>query len=157
LFDFVATLDVGPYLCVEHALEFREKVCGGEEKILNYCENIVHDAGQRVAGMFGTEVLDNEENTLTKCAFANVRLPLKIGIGKGEIPAEDAGTLERWMIFHLVKEYDTYAPVFVHANSFFMRFCGQIYLDIDDYKRGAQAVLELCWRAQVGEYVNELS
>ncbi len=36
LFEFVATLDSGPYFCIEEALRFRKEVCGGEEVIMQH-------------------------------------------------------------------------------------------------------------------------
>ena len=37
LFQFLATLDVSPYLYIEEASKFRREVCGGEMKIMKYC------------------------------------------------------------------------------------------------------------------------
>lgn len=82
-------------------------MCGGEEKIMEYCRQISDEAGKRAAEMFGTEVMDNAESTLTACAFSNVRLPLKMGTSEGEVAEEDAVKVVRWMADHLVHEYDT--------------------------------------------------
>lgn len=76
LFAFVATIDPTPYLCIPEALRFRQVVCGGEERIRQYCENIAQIGGQRVAQILGTEVMQNSTHTLTNCSFVNVRLPL---------------------------------------------------------------------------------
>lgn len=76
LFAFVATIDPTPYLCIPEALRFRQVVCGGEERIRKYCEDIAQIGGQRVAQILGTEVMQNSTHTLTNCSFVNVRLPL---------------------------------------------------------------------------------
>lgn len=76
LFAFVATVDATPYLCVPEALRFRQVVCGGEESIRQYCQDIAQIGGRRVAQILGTEVMQNSTLTLTNCSFVNVRLPL---------------------------------------------------------------------------------
>lgn len=89
LFEFVGTLDVSPYFCIEEALKFRREVCGGEEKIMKYCEEISSEAGRLAVKILGTDVMQNDTESLTKCAFANVRLPLEIGDGQGQIQEKD--------------------------------------------------------------------
>ncbi len=76
LFAFVATVDTTPYLCVPAALQFRAEVCGGEERIRQYCQDITRKGGQRIAEILASEVMDNKTRTLTECCFTNVRLPL---------------------------------------------------------------------------------
>lgn len=76
LFAFVATVDTTPYLCIPEALRFRQVVCGGEESIRRYCQDIAQIGGRRVAQILGTEVMQNSTRTLTDCSFVNVRLPL---------------------------------------------------------------------------------
>ncbi|KAL9103047.1 MAG: hypothetical protein Q9163_001877 [Psora crenata] len=157
LFEFVATLDVSTYLSIQAALEFRDKVCGGEERIMEHCQKAANEAGALAAKILGTEVLDNAERSLTKCAMTNVRLPLKVGKGEGEgeIPTSDVSKVMDWLAHHLIKDYDTYASIFWHAESLYVRFSGQIYLEPKDYERGAKALMELCRRVEEGEYLNE--
>ena len=49
LFDKIATTDTTPYMCVPEALKFREEVCGGEERVRDYCTRIARDGGERMA------------------------------------------------------------------------------------------------------------
>lgn len=72
----MATIDPTPYLCIPEALRFRQLVCGGEESIRQYCQDIAQIGGHRVAQILGTEVMQNSTYTLTNCSFVNVRLPL---------------------------------------------------------------------------------
>lgn len=153
LFNFVATLDVSAYLCIEEALKFRREICGGEEKIMQYCNKTSDEAGMLAAEILGTKVMENGEKTLTKCAMTNIGLPLEIGDDKGQIPEKDVYLVAVWMTASLVKEWDIYTPVFSHASSFWTRFSGQVYLEIDDYRRGAEALKDLCQRAANGEYL----
>ena len=73
----MATIDPTPYLCIPEALRFRQLVCGGEESIRQYCQDIAQIGGHRVAQILGTEVMQNSTYTLTNCSFVNVRLPLE--------------------------------------------------------------------------------
>ena len=155
LFEFVATLDVSPYLCIEEALKFRREVCGGETKIMEYCDQISDEAGRLAAQIMGTEVMENKTKTLTECAFTNVRLPLEIGDGQGQILEKDMYRVAVWMTAMLMKESDVYLPVFFHANQFWTRLSGQIYLDLGEFEKGARALKKLCGRAKKGEYVQE--
>ena len=153
LFEFVGTLDVSPYLCIEEALRFRREVCGGERKIMRYYEDISNGGGRLAAEILGTDVMENKTKTLTECAFTNVRLPLEIGIGPGQIPEKDMYSVAIWMTAMLVRESDIYTAVFFHARKFWTRFSGQIYLDLGDFDKGARALHTLCERAKSGEYL----
>ena len=153
LFEYVATLDVCPYICVEEALKFRRQVCGGEEKIMTYCEGISSEAGRLAVEILGTEVMENETKTLTKCAFTNVRLPLEIGDGPGQILEKDMYLVAVWMTAIVVRESDIYLPVYFHARKFWIRFSGQIYLELGDFEKGARALKRLCERVKSGEYL----
>lgn len=86
LFAFVATVDTTPYLCVPEALRFRQVVCGGEESIRQYCQDIAQIGGRRVTQILGTEVMQNSTHTLTNCSFVNVRLPLTFSTSPAEAP-----------------------------------------------------------------------
>jgi len=157
LFQFVATIDVSSYLCIEEALRFRREVCGGEENIMQHCVDISNEAGRLAAEILGTEVMENAEKTLTRCSMTNVGLPLKIGDGKGEIPSKDTYVVAAWITAVLAKEYDIYAPAFIHAGAFWTRFSGQIYLELEDYAMGADALRSLCERAKRGDYLQSES
>ena len=155
LFEFVATLDVCPYLCIEEALKFRREVCGGEMKIMKYCDQISDEGGRLAAKILGTEVMENKTKILTKCAFTNVRLPLEVGDGQGQILEKDMYRVAVWMTAELMKKSDVYLPVFFHASQFWIRFSGQIYLDLGDFAKGARALKRLCERAKKGDYKQE--
>ena len=174
LFAFVATTDTTPYLCVPEALKFREITCGGEANIRQYCQHISQVGGSRMAQILGTEVMNNKTHTLTKCCFANVRLPLIISrhsfsdrhcsnaiegpapIGpvsekKGEITAEEAPVIAKWIMDRAQKEFDTHIPAKIHAGAIWVRLSGQIYLAEEDFGWAARVLKELCERVVKGE------
>ncbi len=120
LFEFVATHDVSPYLCIVEALRFRREVCGGEEKIMQHCENLAREAGRLGANILGTEIMQNKEESLTKCFLTNIELPMQIGDGEKEIPEQDTYKVAVWMTTRMAAEYDVYSPVFTHAGKFWV-------------------------------------
>ncbi|KAL8686211.1 MAG: hypothetical protein Q9218_007268, partial [Villophora microphyllina] len=153
MFQFVGTTDISNYLCMEEALRFRDEVSGGEEKIMKYCESVANEGGHKAAEMFGTEVMNNAEKTLTKCCMTNVRLPLKLGDGEGEVKKTDAFQAVGWMAKTLVDQHDLFAPPYFHGGFFWVRFSGQIYVEVDDFVKAAKVLKGLCENIQKGEHL----
>jgi len=157
LFEFVATFDYSPYLCIPAALEFRKKICGGEEAIRKYCFDIARVGGQRTADILGTEVMGKEmEGTqMHECSFANVRLPLKVKKA-GEVDvmgfeAKDGEKIGLWINKRGVEEFDTYLQIKFHDNGLWVRLSGQIYLEMQDFEWVGCRLKELCQRVEDGE------
>jgi hypothetical protein len=155
-FEFVGTIDNAPYLCVPAALQFRRDVCGGEERIMEYCTRLAHDAGELVADALQTEVLDNSTKTLTRCCFANVRLPLDVGTDrtKGQIPHEDVARATVYMTRVFVDAYNTFIAVFFHAGNWWVRLSAQVYLELEDFEWCAGVLKEVCGKVRRGEYLD---
>jgi selenocysteine lyase/cysteine desulfurase len=143
LFEKVSTTDNTPFLCVPKALEFRQKVCGGEDAIRQYCERIAADGGKRVAELLGTEVLPTSQ----ACCFTNVRLPLRFPEGEGQ-----GQRIAKWIEEMTAREYETYIPTHFYEGGFWCRLSGQIYLTIEDFEWAAKILQELCDRAKAGEW-----
>ncbi|KKK24179.1 hypothetical protein ARAM_005977 [Aspergillus rambellii] len=168
LFEFVATTDDTAYCCIPEAIKFREEVCGGEEKIYGYLEELAKEAADVVARILGTEVLKEEEeeegeegSRLMACAMSNVRLPVRIGSGqfvaesgsgikvrkdaRGEVTVscEDVGRLSGWIQDQLV-ERGTFVPVFAHGGALWTRLSAQVYLDISDFEWLGGVLKEIC-------------
>lgn len=118
LFQFVATADNTPYYCVPAALNFRQNLCGGEERIYNYIRDIAQRGADLLAMVLGTEVMDDLDagyglrtmgsyeatdrrdggrtgwaGGLRDCAMANVLLPITIigGHSRGSISMGPGG------------------------------------------------------------------
>lgn len=150
MFEFTATIDFSPYLCIEEALKFRREICGGEEKIMEYCSKLAREGGKRAAAILETELMGNDEDT----CFTNVKLPLPIGDGAGEIKTSDVDLARDWIVNCLVQDHKTYIATFTHANSIWIRISGQIYLELEDIVWGAELLETLCKRALTGEYLD---
>lgn len=85
-FEFVGTLDNSPYLCVRDAIEWRQRVLGGEKRIRAYTWALANSGGRMVAEALGTYVMENEEGhgSLADCAMVNIALPLVVASGSNE-------------------------------------------------------------------------
>ncbi len=155
LFLDVATADNSSYLCLTEALRFRNEVCGGEERIREYCHTLAREGGARVAEILGTEVLTNKSGSIQKCCLVNIRLPLTfIGDdgGEGDVALSDAQAVWDWMYERAANEFDTYFQIQYYKQSFWVRFSAQVYLGMEDFEWGARVLVEMCKRAKAGEW-----
>ncbi|KAI0120520.1 aminotransferase family protein-like protein [Hypoxylon sp. NC0597] len=154
LFEKVSTIDTTPYICVIEALRFRDQVCGGEERVRDYCINIAKEGGELMAAIMGTEVLNNITGTLRDCCFTNVRLPLEVaeelqdGMHTDKVPAADAKAVADWITITSVEEFDTFIATRYYAGAFWTRLSSQVYLDLKDFEWAANVLLDLCGRVR---------
>lgn len=90
-----------------------------------------------MADILGTSVMENEDRTLT-VAMVNVELPLKkdLALAPGEVTAT--------IIKKLVYEHKIMASPFYNNGKWWIRLCAQVYVDLDDFKVGGEAILKIC-------------
>lgn len=170
LFEFVATSDDSAYVCVPAALEFRREICGGEDAIMSYCQQLANDGAEIVAAALGTDVLQEpdlkpgEKSRMRQCAMATVRLPIAVdesGSGSGSetgtgtgawttISTEEASRVPAWIQNQLMERFDTFVPVFRHGPWLWTRLSGQIYLEKSDFEWLAGVLRELCEQVKEG-------
>jgi len=157
-FEFVGTLDNSPFLSVPAALEWRKKLrwkdMSGEEAIYSYIAHNAHQAGEILASKFGTEVLDNEEKTLTNCFFSNVRLPLSFA-NDAHGSRDEAVKIAQWIAKVLVEEYDTFIAVIFYGDAWWVRLSGQVYLTEQDWEWAAEVLVGLCQGVRSGEWMDD--
>jgi selenocysteine lyase/cysteine desulfurase len=156
-FEFAGTMDASPYLCIPTALKWREEL-GGEEVVRNYCTTLVDLAGKHVAGVLGTEVLDNETRTMSRCAMANIRLPISVakvqetasrsGLGQGEMRL----LVRDWIGETAIDGYGTFIQIYFYGGAWWARLSGQVYLDMQDFEWAAQTLKTICERVEKGEW-----
>jgi hypothetical protein len=171
MFEHIPITGNYAFLTVSAALEFRENVLGGEERIFNYIYDIAQRGGNWAAEILGTEVLSDglprETSLARRCAMVNVRLPLSVRDASGnrdqqssiapensEWPAitmSDISNLLPWMRAKQLEEYGTHVPIFLHNNALWARLSGQVYLEMDDFAWIADVLKELCGRVGAGE------
>lgn len=151
-------------------------MCGGEDKIREYCENLVEAGGKRMAETLGTVVLDNKDQTLYQCCFVNVRLSIvvtketasydiviaseknqdRVVAGNDEsvvhIKEVDAPPIARWMTERSVRGYDTMISIKFYAGAIWCRISGQIYLEVEDFEWAAYKLMEICEEVAKGDF-----
>ncbi|KAI1499500.1 aminotransferase family protein-like protein [Biscogniauxia marginata] len=166
LFEKVSTVDTTPYICVLEAIKFRERVCGGEKQVQDYCQAVAREGGELMAAMMGTEVLENQTGSLRECCFTNVRLPLEIKQddvatreshrgtrdAAGSISPKEAKAVADWITERSVSEFDSFIATRFYAGAFWSRISGQIYLGCGDFEWAANVLLELCARVKEGKW-----
>jgi selenocysteine lyase/cysteine desulfurase len=160
-FEFVGTRDNSPYICAPEALKWRQEAAGGEDAIRDYCQMLVNEGSKRMAEMLGTEVMDNEEGTLTQCCMTNVRLPLMIShsldnkteIGEYIVKPGYGVQATDWMLDTMMNEFKTFLAIYYFQDAWWARMSGQIYLDMADFEWAGSVLKELCERAGKGEYL----
>lgn len=158
-FEFVGTIDNTNYLVAPDAIEFREKVCGGEKAIMEYCHKLAKEGGKAVAKILGTRIMDNSTETLTKdCCLVNVLLPLEISPskvgGKNCIDPGNQAIATEWMQEELIEDFNTFMPIYFFEGQWWTRLSGQIYLEPSDFEWAGAALKAICERAGRGEFLN---
>jgi selenocysteine lyase/cysteine desulfurase len=160
-FDFVGTQDISAYLCVKDAIRWRKEVLGGEDRIMEYTQQLAEDGGRRAAEILGTKILENHEGTLTKCAMVNVGLPMWVRPAAevqeqsqafAPLPddivlsSEESLDVGQWMLRVLMHEYKTFVALFIHGHRVWVRLSAQVYLDVHDFEWAGNILLEVCKR-----------
>ena len=90
--------------------------------------------------------------------MSNIRLPIsheKVHsvAAKQGIEKDDAGFAVRdWINRTLVDEYSTFVQTFFYAGTWWVRFSGQVYLEMRDFEWAAQALKKMCERVKKGEW-----
>ena len=161
-FEFVGTVDNAPYLCVKDGIKWREEVLGGEERIIAALTELARTGGKKVAGILGTKILDNEEQSLTRCSMVNVALPLVVEGEEAEqqpeassltvVPQGEVGAVTTWILRALIDEYKTFVALYVYRGQIWARLSAQVYLELDDFEWAGETLKTVCERVAKGEY-----
>lgn len=147
MFEFVGTVDASPALCVPAALRFREHVCGGEARIMDYCQGLALEGARLLAKRLGTEVLARENGT---CCLYNVRLPI---VAEKDTDKEQGERVRLWLMDGFQARYDAALPVVFYNGCWWARVSGQVYLELSDFEFAARMVAEMCERVGRGEHL----
>ncbi|KAI8060821.1 pyridoxal phosphate-dependent transferase [Gongronella butleri] len=136
-YNWPGTCDFSSFLCVGDSLAFIESL-GGLDAIQAYCHRLAVEGGQLVAEILGTEVLENEEKSLTM-NMANVRLP----IAKSHPRFSDV-KLTDVLIDKMLYDEDCMGSPYFHNGQWFVRLSAQVYTDLDDFKAIGHALKRVC-------------
>ncbi|KAI9002255.1 putative aminotransferase, partial [Gaertneriomyces semiglobifer] len=132
MWDFVGTIDSSNYLSVPAALAFRERI-GGEDKIMRYSNDIAKRGAEILAKKLGTEIMFPSADI----AMHNIRLPLsssEVGSHRGRVAS--------WLLEQM-DSFDTFLSIFSYRDEWWVRISGQIYLEEEDFVKGAGVLSKL--------------
>ncbi|TGO79015.1 hypothetical protein BELL_0046g00150 [Botrytis elliptica] len=159
MFNFVATIDYTPYLCIPAAISFRNNVCGGEASIRQYCFDLAKTGGNLCASTLNTHTLPILPGRQT--CFTNIKLPIPFLCKSNDeshttpettaFKPADAEKIKVWLNKTAVKEFDTYLQIGWHANVLWVRLSAQIYLELRDFEWVGEKLKGLCERVNEGE------
>jgi hercynylcysteine S-oxide lyase len=157
-FEYTGTIDNSPPLCIPAALRFRNEECGGEERIRAYRFELAEKGEQKVAEILGTKPLAVPK--ASRVSFANIWLPLRAGpAGESQaedlIPMEDISAVTNFLTGKLLDEYNCYIAISFYQGGWISRFSAEIYLDLDDFIFGAEALKKLCERVKERGYMSQ--
>lgn len=157
-FAWNGTLDFSPVLSIESALEFRDKVCGGDERIQAYCHKLAKEGGELVARELGTSVMQTADPASDGELIANMvnvelpmSFPLKPNAQSDLTMAQRISKTVSVLSGELLSRHSTFALCYAHNDRWWARLSAQIYLDLDDFAYGAKALKDVCSRLESGE------
>ncbi|KAJ3930309.1 MAG: pyridoxal phosphate-dependent transferase [Lentinula lateritia] len=137
-FYWTGLIDPAPPISIVFAIKFRQQI-GGEVMIQKYCHELALQGGRRMAEIMNTTVLDCRENPGELIAnMVNVELPLSSTTRKS--------FKEIYFLFseQLLETYKIYATYFLWKDKWWTRVSAQIYNEIGDFEKLANAFLEIC-------------
>ncbi|KAI1382671.1 putative aminotransferase family protein [Hypoxylon trugodes] len=154
MFDFTGTADTTAWLCVQDALDFRANVCGGDAAIQKYCHTVAQESAAIAAEILGTSIMDSANSCIRDCFFANVQLPLEIGTdAHGKIDPAHADKVSDWFKVTGSRENGVYFQTVLYRDVWWWRISGMVYVEVEDFKRGAEILRSLCERVRNGEHI----
>ncbi|KAH3671935.1 hypothetical protein OGAPHI_000121 [Ogataea philodendri] len=135
-FLFVASNNYSSYLCVEEAIKFRKEVCGGEEKIHEYCKKLADE----VLNLLGKDdPFENSTKTLST-AMVNIKIPIS-----EELLAhiKENYVYFRTFIADNMFAENSYVPPSVTKTDLFVRYSCQVYNELEDFKKAHELFLKI--------------
>lgn len=167
------TIDWAPILSIDAALDFREKVCGGEKRITEYCHQLALNGGRLAAHVLGTEYMHNASgegelvaNMVSRALFrprqvlanaspllrhaqVNVRLPLDLSPSLSPL---ELAALKKFFFHEQILRHHTVAPGYPHGGKWWVRLSAQVYNDLSDFEAVAKVLKEVCEKVNKGEW-----
>ena len=136
-FSYTGTKDYSPFLAMADALDFRETILGGEDRVMEYIHHLAVAGGNSLANAWHTTTLTDDSWI---GAMTNVRLPaaaVKCCGANAKNPGVGALSLQ------LLEKYNTWVPFYLWQGSCYTRVSAQVYNELSDFQMLADAVLEL--------------
>jgi len=147
--EWTGTIDWSSYLSSIAAFHFIQD-CGGADRIREYCHSLAVEGGRLAADILGTKVLEMDGVEYT-ANMVNVKLPLQAPDEK----LDKEGNLlitQREALLDALFAQDCIPLPFTMTRAgkteWWCRLSAQIYLDLDDFRKGALALKEVCKELQ---------
>lgn len=139
-FAYVSTLDYSSMLTIPDAIKFRNEVCGGEEAIIEYNLKLAKDASKYLLENWeGSYLMNGKEDDIVTSMF-NIQVP-KYSKANG-YSSDELIKIATVANDYLTKVKRTFIPIFIYRDELWIRFSAQIYLELDDFKWGLDALKE---------------
>lgn len=139
-FAYVSTVDYTSMLTIPDAINFRKEVCGGEEAIMEYNLKLAKEASKYILDNWeGSYLMNGKEDDIVTTMF-NIQIPTY-----SKANGYTSDQLMKIGVFvndYLTKVKRTYVPVFIYRDELWARFSAQIYLELEDFKWGLDAMKE---------------
>lgn len=135
-FSCVSTIDYSARLTIPAAIDFIDNVCGGEERLRTYMSALAKEAiGYILENWEGSELLTGDGDDVVTSMF-NIKVP-----GFEGADEEVLSNVSSFLNTFLLKK-KSFVPVFIHNHGLWTRWSVQIYLEIDDFKKGLACLKE---------------
>ncbi|EMG46703.1 hypothetical protein G210_3044 [Candida maltosa Xu316] len=131
-FWFTGTKNYAAIQVIPEAIDFRNKVCGGEQTIYDYCHKLARDVGDLVSKKWGTSYLD-QTSTMVTVEVPTAKFP-EIVANWSKLDNE---------VYHQMFAKKAYTPCIVHNGKLYARFSCQIYNEIDDFDNASDVLLQV--------------
>ncbi|CAF1346302.1 unnamed protein product [Adineta ricciae] len=129
-FFWLGTKDYSSYLTISDALDFRQSIAN-EKEIYSYMHQLAYQAGLLMAQIWNSSILTSNEKYLS--AMNNVQLPFIINTSN-----------QTNNLYHkLINDYNIYLLMFEFDKKFYCRISAQIYMELNDYEKVANIVLDI--------------
>jgi len=123
-FKFLGTRDYSPIYALKETTEFMEAV--DMERVKKYNHELAVKVGQEVSKIWGTEQLVHEESMIG--AMVLIELP------------EQSADVEKKLGLEFCEKYNTFVKIGKYQGKYYVRFCAQIFNELDDYIYVANAI-----------------
>lgn len=140
-FHFIGTVNFASIASIKDAIEFREKTCGGEDAIAQYCQDLSFKSAKlAIAKWPFAQLLTNRHNSVIPPSMVNLIIPFKDLVSHYQLATLlDFNNKEALDKAHdaidimLMDDYKSRAPFLFHNGEVWMRFSCQIYNELSDY------------------------
>lgn len=146
--EWTGTIDLGNYLTIPYALQFRRWM-GGEDAIMQYNCNLALKAGAAFASKLGKNAhlmqfpnSSSSSNQSLTAAMVNISIP--IGTSKAEQgDANQLAFIAASLQTKLMQQHDTFVMFYPHAGKVWARLSAQVWLEEGDFIWAAERIAEL--------------